>query len=498
MLLLPANLKPQLLEFDWHYYGQHWKLPNLAGGKWFHPGRPLLYVIAYTQLQTAKNTNLLEEINPDTLILDEGHQAAGRTARGIRVERYMSKHPETRYLTWSGTLVKRKLKDYSSHSTRALKAGSPTPAVYTLAEQWGKVLDPGEHRTAPGDLRRFCRTGQHVADAYREWVVNTPGVVSSGDAGGCDASVLISELKVTTPPKVAALLSSLEETAERPDGEQLVDVMSVASAARQLSCGFYYKWRWPRGEADPVKLEWLRVRKEWHKELRERLHHATEFMDSPLLLTKAAIRWHDGYWFIQRDEEGKELERRFIPPKSKTGPYKTWNSRWWPEWKAVRHTAKPETEPVWVDDFLVKACAEWLSAKPGLMWYEFSAFAKAVAAACPTATFCGPGDEGNEKVLRLTGKESCIISIRAHGTGKNLQVFNRNLIANPPSAGDVSEQLLGRTHRNGQTADEVTFEYFRHTKSMIAALEKARELSEFISVTFGAKQILADKATFLF
>jgi hypothetical protein len=37
VLLLPSKLKKQLLESDWHFYGQHWKLPNLAGSRWQHP-----------------------------------------------------------------------------------------------------------------------------------------------------------------------------------------------------------------------------------------------------------------------------------------------------------------------------------------------------------------------------------------------------------------------------------------------------------------------------
>jgi hypothetical protein len=37
VLLIPPNLKRQLLDVDWEFYGQHWLLPNLAGGRWFYP-----------------------------------------------------------------------------------------------------------------------------------------------------------------------------------------------------------------------------------------------------------------------------------------------------------------------------------------------------------------------------------------------------------------------------------------------------------------------------
>ena len=79
-------------------------------------------------------------------------------------------------------------------------------------------------------------------------------------------------------------------------------------------------------------------------------------------------------------------------------------------------------------------------------------------------------------VLMLTGREAVCASPRAHGTGKNLQQFARNLVANPPSDGATWEQLIGRTHRQGQEADEVTVEVYRHTAPFLEAVEKARDL----------------------
>lgn len=57
---------------------------------------------------------------------------------------------------------------------------------------------------------------------------------------------------------------------------------------------------------------------------------------------------------------------------------------------------------------------------------------------------------------------------------------------------------MGRTHRTGQAADEVTFEVYRHTEPLIRALDKARDLSEYIEGTFGARQRLSSVATWTF
>jgi hypothetical protein len=42
-----------------------------------------------------------------------------------------------------------------------------------------------------------------------------------------------------------------------------------------------------------------------------------------------------------------------------------------------------------------------------------------------------------------------------HGEGKNLQAFQRSVLAEFPRKADMLEQVLGRTHRFGQLADEL-------------------------------------------
>ncbi|MGL5441357.1 MAG: hypothetical protein ACRDDJ_02680, partial [[Mycobacterium] stephanolepidis] len=258
----------------------------------------------------------------------------------------------------------------------------------------------------------------------------------------------------------------------------------------------------PRKEPVEVIERWLKARKEWHKELREKLKLSRPHMDSPLLCAKAAIRWYKGYTHVERDTEGHEVARHSIPAKSTSGPLPVWPSLCWPEWEQVRDSVKPETEAVWLSDFFVEDCLKWLAEGPGLLWYEFDGLARRVLERARSAGLvvapCGPGRDGDTRVKDLNGSEAAVISIRAHGTGKNLQQFARNLVANPPSSGSEWEQLLGRTHRQGQVADEVTVEVYRHTEPVVRAVEKARDLSEYIEESFGASQRLASKATWRF
>lgn len=496
VLLLPPNLKTQLLEIDWHYYAQHWHLPNLAGGRFYVPGRPFLHVVAFSELSGAKSSDLLARLQPDVLVVDEAHSVRNRTAaRTKRFLRFLKDSPATKLFAWSGTLTARSIKDYAHLSAHALHNGSPAPLHYPTVEEWAAHLDPLEFRAPAGALARFGGDRRDAREGYRQRVGSTPGVISSGDSASCQASLTVTERPLQVPEVIKKHLRDLDETWARPDGEELVDALSKARCARELSCGFFYRWRWPRKEPVPVIERWLEARKAWHKELRERLKTGGTHMDSPLLVTKAALRWQDGYTHIERDAHGNET-RRAIPPKTRNGPLPTWDSEFWPEWRVVRDTAKPETEAVWLHDYAVEDSSRWLDEGPGLLWYEFGGYMERLAAlrGRGATVYAGPGKEGDATVLGLRGDERVIASIRSHGTGKNLQQFSRNLVANPPSDGATWEQLLGRTHRQGQLADEVTVEVYRHTPALADAVERARDLSEYIEGTLGAKQRLASVA----
>jgi hypothetical protein len=80
------------------------------------------------------------------------------------------------------------------------------------------------------------------------------------------------------------------------------------------------------------------------------------------------------------------------------------------------------------------------------------------------------------------------MSIAAHGIGKNLQSWCNQLILCPPSSGHIWEQLLGRTHRPGQEADEVTVFVYVHTPRFAQALQQALVDAEYIQMSTGNAQ----------
>lgn len=497
VLFIPPQLRDQMRLVDWAFYGQHWNLPNLGDGTWFDAKKPTLHIISYSALSGAKNSDVLERTKPDLIIADEAQFLRNATAaRTKRFNRYMRAHPETRFCCWSGTLTTKSIKDYAHLSEFALREGSPAPLHWPTVEEWSGAIDPSDWPTGIGALSALCDPGEHVRDGYRRRLESTGGVVSSPATMSCSASLVFSERHTVAPKAVMEAIHALAMTWTRPDGEELITGLDVHRCAKELSAGFYYHWVWPRGETEDVKARWLNVRKEWHREMREKLKQSREFMDSPLLLVRAAIRWHEGYEHIRRDDNGKEQGRELIPPHSTRSPQPTWDSACWPEWREVRDTAKPETEGVWIDDWLARDCAAWCRENVGICWYEHDLFGKRVAQLADAPLF-GAGPEARAALLGERGTRSIVASIRSHGTGKNLQMFSRNLLGNQFSDAATGEQLLGRTHRQGQEADTVTVEVYLHTPIVIDALARARNLAQYIQDTMGGSQKLL-RATYNF
>lgn len=495
VLLIPANLKAQLLSRDYPQWAAHFKVPSLAGGGrgLVFAGRPILHVVTYNELSSPKSSTLLARIAPRVIIADEAHNLKARDrARGKRFLRYFADAPQTAFAGQSGTITTHSLKDYAHLAELALRDGSPLPLHWPTVEEWAAALDASEFPAPVGQLRVLCAPGETARQGFMRRLVETPGVVATEESA-LGTSLVITDRRPppTVPSDLARMIDDVRELWLRPDGEELVDAIQKANVCRQLACGFFYRWRFPRGETREQIDAWLAARKNWHKEVREKLKYGREFMDSPLLVTKAAIRWHEGYAHVDPNTK----ERTFIPPKTRNGPQPTWNADFWPAWKELRDTVEPETEAVWVDDFLANDVAAWLRARDGkesphgIVWYEHDAFGRRVAQLSGAPLF-GPGSEASARILNEKGTRSIVASIRAHGTGKNLQAFACNLFPNPMSDGAIWEQTLARTHRPGQRADEVVAELYRHTPEFIEAFDQAMIRARYIQETTGSKMKL--------
>jgi hypothetical protein len=482
VLLVPPKLVDQLKN-EYQLWAQHWKVPSLLcpkGWGMIQPGRPAVHVIPTSQLSRDKAAVLLETLKPDLIIIDEAHKFRyPDTARTSRLLRYFAAHPATNLCAWSGSLTDKSIKDYAHLAHIALGPSSPLPLDKDALSEWSMAIDPpapGQDPAPPGALVELCSPGETLRDGYRRRLLDTRGVVAT-DHAGIGASLPVYERDPgEIPDAVDEAIRQVRSSMQRPDGEELIDAFSVSRCARELASGFYYRWTYPRGEPVYLIEEWLRIRKDWHAELRRKLEARQQYLDSPMMCAKAAVRYYQ-------------------EPKYK-GPMPTWRSQVWPAWREIRDQVKPKSEAVWIDDYLARDAAEWGLEHNGIIWYEHSAFGRKVAELSGLPVHAG-GVDAEARIKAERGDRSIIASLRSHGEGRDgLQfLFHEQLVANPPVSRKTGgagrwEQLLGRLHRQGQQSDEVITYVYRHTWEMREAWDRALELARYVTGTMGSYQKL--------
>jgi hypothetical protein len=400
------------------------------------------------------------------IILDEAQNLKDfKAVRGSRFLRHMAENLQIKLFAHSGSLTTRSLKDYGHLSALALREGSPLPIEPGALQEWCGALDPDSFAPV-GALKRLCAVGETARAGFRRRLVQTPGVIVTEDAK-LPTRLLLQTRKLEVPQEVKEHLTKIRNSAARPDGEELVEAIEVAACLRQMAAGLYLRWKFPRGEPVPVIDTWFNKRSAWHKAVRERLQHPQDHADSPLLLSLAAERAIDG----QRHKADAPVWRE--------------GAEAWAAWKQVRETVQPETEAVWVSDFMVKDAVAFGNEAASIIWVEHVALGHAIAKAGKFPYF-GGGPLASAEILKEDGKRTIVASLFAHSQGKNLQVFNRNLVTTWPASDGVCEQLIGRTHRTGQTADVVRVSKYAHTPEERQAFESAVEQAKYVQQTTGA------------
>jgi hypothetical protein len=202
--------------------------------------------------------------------------------------------------------------------------------------------------------------------------------------------------------------------------------------------------------------------------VRQELERPSDGLDTEGLLRLAGIRHLEGY--------------RGDLPVFRTAALRPWLE--------IAPKVRPVVSTAWIDRWLVNDAVKWAREAPGVVWYSHSAFGLEVARLGHLPLF-GAGKEASELIQREDGSRSIVASVKAHGTGKNLQAWHRGLITTPPSDSGAWEQLLGRHHRQGQEADEVRFDVYQHVPEFSGSLDAAREGARYVRETTGSIQRLA-------
>lgn len=479
LLLVPAQVRPKSLRFDWPLLSKHWRVPNLAGeAHRYSDTDAWLHVLSFEELSSPKNAHFLDDSKFDLIVCDEAHKlrnpTASRTKRFLRFlrERAAAGRP-VRCVFLTGSLTKTSIRDYAHLSRHALQLGSPVPSNWVVIQEWAEVLDardPDKPAPPPGALLRLCTPTETPADGYQRRLRQTLGVIIASDQQ-VKADLRFDVRNPPVPEAIAKAISGVWSGWVTPSGVDLADDIARHRASRELAAGFFYWPDWTKARPHTVdeRKEWLEVRRLWFGELREALKRAKPGLDSPLLLTRAAAR-------------GK------------------WQSQWYAKWAAIRDWFDLDAirETTWVSDFLLKDAIEWGREAPGIIWYEHAAWGPRLAELAPDFKFFGPGERASAAIQtegQGKGERTIIACSRTHGTGKDLQrAFHRNLFPNPFSGGDLWQQVLGRTHRSGQPRDVVSATVYWHDASFRDALRTGLTHQRYGFETLGERQklLLAD------
>lgn len=427
LLIIPAKLVQKTYR-DFAMLRRHWKAPRR------------IHIISYELLARDRGKAELHAFHPDLIVSDESQKFKNpRAACTVRMHKYLTKiNPDAGYIDMSGQSAKRSIMEYHHRVMWALPDPlQPLPRSHNEASEWADALDEKPSTTArllPGALLRLCddeNTAEIsrdpckstairvVREAYARRLVSAPGVVATEGIFEGAMGLQITGHEFQPSQAIVDAFRSLRDKWELPDGHPIDSAPSLWRHARELIQGFWYRWD------PPPPSEWLMIRKIWSATLRQILRDHRD-LESPLMAVRA-------------------VDRGSIPQAVEALA----------NWRAIKSVYTPSTIAEWIDDTCLKWVAAWADEHIGVIWCCDKAFANKLAE-CTGLPYYGAKGLYKGKPIE-DEKGTCIASVKANCEGRNLQFnFSDNLIVSVPPGGDVWEQLLGRMHRAGQEADEVT------------------------------------------
>jgi len=439
------------------------------------PQRPGLYVMPYSLLSSQTGEEELRTIAPDLVIADEVHYLSDRTS--ARTRRLFAFFEETApaFVGLSGTITDKTLRDYWHLIKFALGDQSPLPRYASEVNDWAAAIDSGAFESPAAqrvltklrdwaaardrlNLSAYTNDQAGLRRAYQLRMNTSPGVVSTGLAE-IGTALVLADLGELPPPNeaLADLVTKVETLWETPNGDEIEHAIHAAKWLYELSAGFYNELTWPEVETfarrrgiDPIEAEvvlgaakahhsagqeYARALRSWIKK------HARPGLDTPFLIGSEMSR-------SGADAVGADLFDL------------------WAAWKGLDFDSRPDRDSraVRVCSYKIDAAVKWAQAqaqdKGAILWVYHQEIGRWLAQELLRAGLpvlhCPAGPAHNAAITDPRNVDKLVVaSLKAHGTGKNLQHFQHQLFVQWPRNARLAEQVLGRTHRNGQEADEL-------------------------------------------
>lgn len=466
MLLVPPTLVPQLTQrgipqareffgFDLAVHVLHGVMANRRRAISQNADCGL-FVLPYSLLQGKGVEEVLANVAPQLIIADEAHYLKNRrSARTRRLWHAMAEH-EPRMVAMSGTITSRSIVDYAHIIRACLGDYSPLPVKAQTVAEWALVLD-AKHLVTDEGLRLLepvvrwanqrlvvpvALDQEGCRAAYAERLNTCPGVVvSKEDAVGATLIIENEKPEKAPSPVVLDLMRQVEEDWQTPDGDEIGYAIHKHAWHTQLTTGFYYRLLWPEPltpEAEEILArakEHHEARQVYHRLLRRFLNAGhTPGLDTDGRVATAILNGNTGllpHELVEAYRYMRSLEFEGMPERVSV--------------------------PVRLCDYKIRHAAEWARHhKRGIIWFRHTEVGRWLAEAIPEATFV-PSGAAHSSVFLEKGieKRLCIASYESHGTGKDLQFWDRQLFVQWPRGATQAEQTVARLHRYGQQSDEV-------------------------------------------
>lgn len=412
-------------------------------------------LVAYNTLTHVENVDLLERMRPDLIILDEADVLRNADASAVnRIARYVECDAPM-VVAMTGTLGRMSILDYHHLLVWALKDGAPVPLDRDEAKTWAAAIDEKTPRTGirPGVGALASLGGGPTVEgarrAYRDRLLATPGVICV-DADSCDQPLAINVRIAPPDPVLDEKFRIFREDWITPDGWDLDDAFSVYRHAGELGTGMFLRW-------DPRPPEWwIGPRRTYCKFVRKAIERSRYTAD-PLDTELAVRRRHPDHDIVQ-------------------------------DWMAVKRRFEPNSVPVWISASVLNYARDWALQGPGLIWCGNTAFGEALSGLTGIRFYGAQGKAvDGSSISRADPRLPAIVSVMANLRGRNLQGWNRNLIINPPQSARYLEQLIGRTHRAGQTRP-VSVDVLATSGDVLDAFGRALDEATFGRDTTGLSQ----------
>lgn len=517
LLLVPPQVVPQLVaDIRWarvrvrltvpihNFYRQgSQRRRSMANARW-----PGLYIMPYSLLSARDASELLDALRPGLVVADEAHNISRKNAaRTKRFLHYINKtNPDCRLAAMSGTITDKTILDYYHLAKIALRHCNPLPNEQNQANDWAMMLDsiaPTNQQAGP--LLPLCQwAAEHFPDAsisetregfrraYKLRLNSSPGVVASADQD-IKTSLILQNERVPVPDTEAG--QQLQELIDQvvnewltPNGDEIDHAIHQWKWLNELTVGFYNQLIWPT----PERLASQR---------------GVSLGEAESLLARA--KHHH-----EAQQDYAKLLRDFLQTRSKPGldtPFlvggdmaqhqaKNVTSELYKAWRVMKDRefeGMPEREShaVRICDYKVRRVAQWaVDKKCGcILWTYHQEIGRwlfeILSGMTGNVLHCPAG--ADEQIIDTANRDKIIVaSMSAHGTGKNLQHFSEQYFVQWPRSAKLAEQVIGRTHRTGQKADELVV--MSNCTSTFDALNRAACINDalYIHQTTGNNQKL--------